>query len=192
MLPRLKLQLTLLVGLILIISIFFLMTIYFFALKDTSKNYSLVQTWKEYYSTEDWNLAMHAIVDIDGDNKKDIVTFTNCAFLSSVKTENIPSDKQCEEPGMSNIDFPDNDVSVGQKLSSQKPFSYQWLRKSYLVKTHNDIWRFYDMNGLQIRVFELGKDHLFTEVNPTFLDKVDTFTYQLSHLGVALLLIVLP
>jgi len=48
------------------------------------------------------------------------------------------------------------------------------------------------MNGLQLRTYELRKDHLFKEVKPTFLDKVDAFTYQTSHLGVALLLALLP
>lgn len=188
----LKLRLVLLVVLSSLFFIFLFITIYLFAIKETSKNYSLTQSWKEYYSLEDWNLSMHAIVDIDNDGQKDMVTFTNCAFLSSVPVENITSDKLCEEPGISVIAFPDNITSVGQKLVSQKLFKYQWFRKSYLVKTPSDIWKFYDMNGLQLRVYELGKDHLFTEVKPTFLDMVDLFTYQISHLGVVLLLIILP
>ena len=187
-----KLQFTLLVGLTFTVISFLLMTIYLFAFKETSKSYSLVQSWKEYYSLEDWNLTMHAITDIDGDGKKDMITFTNCAFLSSVSPEKIPSNMQCQEPGMSIIAFPDNSVSVGQKLSSKKPFGYQWLKKSYLVKANDSVWKFYDMNGLQLRTYELGGDHLFIEVNPTFLDRVDTFTYQLSHLGVIFALVVLP
>lgn len=135
---------------------------------------------------------MHAITDLDNDGKKDIITFTNCAFLSSVTAQSISSNKRCEESGMSIIAFPDNTTTVGQKLVSQKPFHYQWFRKSYLVKTHNDIWKFYDMNGLQLRTYELGKNHLFTEVKPTFLDRVDALTCQISHLGVVLFLIVLP
>jgi len=135
---------------------------------------------------------MHATTDLDGDGQKDMVTFTNCVFFSSVLPEKIPFNKQCREPEMSIISFPDNSVSVGQKLSSKKPFRYQWLKKSYLVKTNDDIWKFYDMNGLQLRTYELYGDHLFREVNPTFLDRIDTFTYQLSHLGVVFLLIALP
>lgn len=188
----LKLWLVLLIVLSFLFFIFLFITIYLFTIKETSKNYSLTQSWKEYYSLEDWNLSIHAIADIDDDGRKDMITFTNCAFLSSLPVENITSDKRCEEPSMSIIAFPDNTTSVGQKLISQKPFGYQWLRKSYLVKTPNDIWKFYDMNGLQLRVYELGKDHLFTEAKPTFLDIVDLFTYQISHLGVILVLIILP
>ncbi len=155
MLSRLKLQLILLVGLTLLIFIFFLITIYLFVFKETSKSYSLVRSWKEYYSVEDWNLTMHAIVDVDNDGKKDMITFTNCVFLSSIAEEDIPSDKRCKESGMSIIAFPDNTISIGQKLFPQKPFRYQWLRKSYLVKTHQDVWKYYDMNGLQLRSYEL-------------------------------------
>lgn len=189
---RPKLKRTLLIVLASIIGIFLFTTIYLLAVKETSKSYSLFQSWKEYYSLEDWNLTKHGITDIDEDGKEDMVTFTNCAFLSSVPAEIIPSDKQCKAPGMSIIAFPDNSVYVGQQLSSRKPFSYQWLRKSYLVKTNHNVWKFYDMNGLQLRTFELMENRLFKEVNPTFLDRIDAFTYQVSHLGVILLLSVLP
>ena len=187
-----KSKLTSLIVLASVIFVFLFFTVYLLVFKETSKSYSFVQSWKEYYSLEDWNLTMHAITDIDGDNQKDMISFTNCAFLSSVPLEKIPSNSQCQEPGMSVIAFPDNSVSVGQKLSSKKPFRYQWLKKSYLVKTNDDIWKFYDMNGLQLRTYELDSDHLFVEVNPMFLDRIDTFSYQLSHLGVILLLIALP
>jgi hypothetical protein len=189
---ELKSKLILLITVVSTAFIFLFTTVYFFAFKETSKSYSLIQSWKEYYSLEDWNLIMHAVTDVDGDGQKDIITFTNCAFLSAVPPEKIPSDKRCNEPGMSIIAFPDNTVSVGQKISSKNPFRYQWLKKSYLVKTNDGVWKFYDMNGLQLRTYELGRDNLFIEVNPTFLDRIDTFTYQLSHLGVVLLLVVLP
>lgn len=189
---RPKLQLSLLVGFALALFTLIFITIYLFVFKETNKSYSLAQAWKEYYSLEDWNLTMHAITDIDGDGKKDVITFTNCAFLSSISPEQIAAENECQAPGMSSIAFPDNSVSVGQKLISQNPFNYEWLKKSYLVKTNNDRWKFYDMNGLQLRTYELESDHLFKEVNPTFLDRIDVLTYQLSHLGVVLLLIILP
>lgn len=187
-----RFRLILLVTLASIIFLFFLKTMFVIFLEVMDKNFSNTQSWKEYYSLEDWNLSSHAIVDLDNDGKKDMVTFTNCAFLSTVSAEKIPIEKQCQEPDMSIIVFPDNTTSVGQKLFSQKPFHYQWLRKSYLVKTQNNVWKFYDMNGILLKTYELGKDNLFSEVKPTFLDIVDTLTYQLSHLGVVLILFVLP
>jgi len=124
-LSRLKLQFILLLGLTSLVFLFLVITVYFLAFKETGKSYSLVQSWKEYYSVEDWNLANHAVTDLDNDGKKDMLTFTSCVFLSSVKPESIPSAKRCEKPGMSIIAFPDNTTSVGQKLSPQKPFQYQ-------------------------------------------------------------------
>jgi|GEM_PF-1292840 len=186
-----KLKLVQLTLLVCVIFAFLFITIYLLVFKETGKSYSLVQSWKEYYSLADWNLALHAITDIDGDGKKDMITFTNCAFFSSLSPEKIPEDQQCQEPGMSIITFPDNSISIGQKLFSQKPFRYQWLKKSYLVKTGDGVWKFYDMNGLQLRTFELRENNLFVEVEPSFLDRIDTFTYQATHLGVVFLLIVL-
>lgn len=187
-----KLHPALLVGLALTLFTFIFITIYLFVFKETGKSYSLTQSWKEYYSLKDWNLTMHAITDIDGDGKKDIITFTNCAFLSSISPKDVPIEKKCQEPGMSIIAFPDNDIFVGQNLISQTPFRYNWLRKSYLVKTNYNKWKFYDMNGLQLRTYDLKDDHFFKEVNPTFLDRIDVLSYQLSHLGIALLLSILP
>ena len=186
------LRLIVLITLACLVLLFFLKTMFVIFLEVTDKNFSITQSWKEYFSLEDWNLSGHAIVDVDNDGKKDMVTFTNCAFLSTISAEKIPIQKQCEEPSMSTIAFPDNATTVGQKLSSQTPFHYQWLKKSYLVKTKNNVWKFYDMNGIFLRTYELGNDHLFTEVKPTFLDIIDTFAYQINHLGVTLLLFVLP
>jgi hypothetical protein len=170
------------------IFLFLFLTMYFIAFKDTGKSYSLVQTWKEYYGVEDWNLTKHAIADIDGDGKKDMVTFTNCAFLSSVTKNQIAPENRCMEPGISRIVFQDENERVGQKLTPSKPFFYQWLRKSYLVKTKSDIWKFYDMNGFQLRVYELDTNKLFHETQPTILDWIDTYTYEFSHMGIIVFL----
>jgi len=164
-----------------------------FGLKDTHASYSLLQSWNAYYSVEDWNLTKHAIIDMDGDGQKDMITSTNCAFLSSMSPEKIPSNKKCKEPRMSSIAFPDNSISVGQKLSPTIPVvGNQWLRKSYLVKTNDEVWKFYDISGLQLRTYELKNNNLFIEVMPTILDRIDTFTYQISHIGVTFLLAMLP
>ncbi len=167
---------------------YLIISIYLFAFKDTSQSYSLTQTYKSYFGVEDWNLSKHAILDIDGDGIQDMITFTGCAFLSSVSEQSIPISKQCTEPTMSPIVFPKNNNIVGQKLNSSKPFHYDWLRKSYLVKTQEDTWKFYDLNGFQIRTFELNKNNLFSETNPRFFDLIDVVSYQKEHLGIVLFL----
>lgn len=163
-------------------------SIYLFAFKDTGKSYSLTQSYKSYFGIEDWNLSKHAITDIDGDGTQDMITFTGCSFLSSVPGPSMPVERRCTEPTMSSIGFPGNYTIVGQKLTSLKPFRYNWLRKSYLVKTNKDTWKFYDLNGLQIRTFELGQNKLFSETNPSLYDIVDLVTYQSEHLGIMIFL----
>lgn len=171
-----------------LIALYFMSSIYLFAVKDTSKSYSLTQSYKSYFGVEDWNLSKHAVLDVDGDDIQDMITFTGCAFLSRVSKQNIPIEKQCVEPTMSSIVFPKNSNIVGQKISSSKPFRYNWLRKSYLVKTQEDIWKFYDLSGLQVRTFELDKNNLFIETNPRIFDLIDLITYQSEHLGIMLFL----
>lgn len=171
---------------------FLLSSFYAFFLKDTGTSYSVTQKWSEYYSLEDWNLAMHAYPDIDNDGKKDMVIFTNCVFLSSVNDTDIPVGKRCKEPEMSRIGFPGKKAKIGQEMIPKKPFTYNWLRKSYIVKTYKNEWKLYDLNGLQLRVYMLNKDNLFFEIKPSALDRIDVLAYQLAHVGVGMLLVVLP
>ncbi len=168
--------------------LFVVMSVYYFVFKNTHTNYSFVQSWEEYHSVEDWNLSLNAVADVDGDGEKDMVTFTNCAMLSLVPVDEIPEEKMCEEDGVPVITF----SPVGQRLALPKPSSYNWIRKSYLVKTHVGSWKYYDMSGLNLRVYELGEDNFFEEINPNMLDRIDTFTYLLGHFGVGFLLWVLP
>lgn len=174
------------------LALFLTSSFYAFFLKDTGTSYSVTQKWQEYYSLEDWNYALHAYPNIDSDGMKDMVTFTNCVFLSSVKGRDIPVEKRCREPEMSPIGFPGKNAKVGQGMIPKKPFTYNWLRKSYIVKTHKNEWKLYDMNGLQLRVYMLNKDNFFFEMKPSVLDRIDIFAYQLAHVGVGLLLVVLP
>ncbi len=124
------------------ITIFFIIsTIYYLIFKNTNTSYSFVQKWNGYYSVLDLNLTSHAITDIDGDNQKDILSFSGCVFLSSISKNEIKPEKQCIAPEFSLIVFPDNN-KVGQKLTPEKPINYQWLHKSYLVKSVNNKWEY--------------------------------------------------
>jgi len=166
-----------------------LVTVYNFGFKDTSASYSLTQSYEKYYSIEDWNLSKHALLDIDGDGKQDMITFTNCAFLTSTKESNVPEEMKCTEPGMSAIGFPKGDKNVGQLLVSKNQFKYTLLRKSYLTQNTNNKWKFYDLNGFQVRTFELGSEGLFHETMPTLSDKIDAIYYQSSHFGVMIIIV---
>ncbi len=171
--------------------LFLLTSLYYFFIKDTHTNYSFTQHFNKYYSIEDWNLAQHAIVDIDGDGKKDMITFTHCAFLTTVAQDSIPPANRCTAPGMSIIAFPDEPRTIGQKLISKHPIDGHWLEKSYLVQTDDSIWKLYHFNGLHMEVFELNRKGMFTEVQPSLRDKIDLWTYQISNISVTAVLIIL-
>ncbi len=166
-----------------------LMTVYNLVFKDTGESYSLTQSYKNYYGIEDWNLSKHALVDIDGDAKKDMITFTNCAFLTKTNELEIPEEMRCIEPGMSPIGFPNGDKNVGQLLVSKNQFKYILLRKSYLTQGIDNIWKFHDSNGFQVRTFELGSEGLFHETTPTLSDRIDAIYYQSTHFGVMVIVI---
>lgn len=166
-----------------------LITVYNFGFKDTNDSYSLTQSYEKYYGIEDWNLRKHALVDIDSDGKQDMITFTNCAFLTKTNELEIPEEMKCTEPGMSPIGFPGGDKNVGQLLVSKNQFKYTLLRKSYLTLNTNNIWKFYDLNGFQVRTFELGSEDLFHETKPTISDKIDAIYYQSTHFGVMIIIV---
>lgn len=171
-------------------SLFFaLMTFYYLFVGENDKSYGSPR-WREYFSVEDWNLPKHAITDIDGDGRNDLVTFTNCAFLSSIGAEKISKDRQCQEPEMAPLVFAGGEKMIGQALVSRRLFGYDWLKKSHLVKTENGKWRFYEINGWQVRAFEMKDDGLFEEIEPSLTDKTDAAFYQIKHLGVMLLFII--
>jgi hypothetical protein len=91
---------------------------------------------------------------------------------------------------MVGVGFPNEEKKVGQKLISDKPYRYTLLKKSFLVKTQNDIWKLYDTNGFQIRTYELRPDGLFYEISPSLRDRIDVIAYQAGHFGVLLVLII--
>jgi hypothetical protein len=175
----------------LVIILFVVLTIYLLAIKPSNSSISFTQNWYKHYSLKDWDLTRHAITDIDGDGKDDMVTFTHCVFLSSLNPETIPQELKCEAPGMVVIAFPNGEVSIGHTLQPNQPFRYNWLSKSYLVETMSNIWKVYDINGFQLRVYQLTPDLIFKEITPSILDRIDVVTYQVSHLGVFLVLFIM-
>ncbi len=166
-----------------------LITVYNFDFKDTGESYSLTQSYEKYYGIEDWNLSKHALVDMDSDGIQDMITFTNCAFLTKTNESEIPEEMKCTEPGMSPIGFPNGDNNVGQLLVSKNQFKYTLLRKSYLTQSTNNKWKFYDLNGFQVKTFELGSEGLFHETKSTISDKIDAIYYQSTHFGVMMIIV---
>lgn len=177
---------------LILVKLFFLFlittTIYYYFYSSPNLGHSFIQQneRQEYYSLLTWNTPNAVQVDLDGDGVQDLVTLDLCVFISSLSSIQIPGGLQCAEPATSRVVFPDRDSMIGQKISPRVPFRFEWLRYSYLVRDWNDTWYLYDINGLEIRKYELLATGLFEEVNPTRLDRIDVVTYQITHLGVAL------
>lgn len=170
--------------------LFFLITTtlyyYFYSSTDLGHSFTQQDDRQEYYPILAWNSLNHVQVDLDRDGIPDLITAEFCVFLSSLSSAQIPTSKQCAEPTISRSVFPNRESMLGQKVSPTIPFRFEWLRYSHLVKDWNDTWYLYDINGLQIRKYELDGTLLFEEVQPSRLDKIDVITYQITHLGVAI------
>lgn len=166
---------------------FIITGLYNFFIKDTHTSYSITTKWKQYFSLDDWNIASHATVDLDNDGIDDMVTFTGCSFLSSLPADKIPKLQQCKEPEMSLIVFP-NEEKVGQLII--RP-THNWLFKNFLVLTANNKWQYYAYDGLKLVKMQFNSNKLFENVQPNMADYIDLYWYQLTHVGVILLLIIL-
>jgi hypothetical protein len=163
-------------------------TIYYYFYSSSNYGHSFTQheDWQEYHRIVSWDSIQNAQVDLDADGVLDIVTFEHCVFLSSLAQVHIPSNAQCAAPTISRVAFPDRESMIGQIVVPAVPFRFDWLRHSFLVKDWDNTWYLYDINGFQIRKYQLAGSLLFEEVNPTHLDRFDAVTYQITHLGVAL------
>jgi len=154
-------------------------------IKSTSESYSITQNWKEYHNIDNWNLGVglppQYNVDIDEDGVADSIRDSGCAFLSSVKTESIPKAKKCTRQ-----DFVTGKERIGQYLSlptdNGGDNGRDPLYLSFIVKTHENKWKYYDYIGIRVSVSEKGQDNIFQEIKPTYLDYVDLIYYQISHI----------
>lgn len=162
--------------------------IYYNFLSDPTVDHSFTQseTRQEFYPLLAWNSTNSIIADIDRDAVPDLITQDLCIFLSSVSQSQIPVASQCAQPSVSKTVFPNRETVIGQQVTPRVSFRFDWLRYSFLVKDWNETWFLYDMNGFELRKYELTSSLLFVEVEPTQLDRIDIFTYQITHLGVAL------
>ncbi len=165
----------------------------FFYSKDN--NPSLTQSWINYDSVIDWDLAGHATLDIGGDGENDMITFPHkqqpaCAILSHLPQESIPQERRCDWQNMPIISGVQKNL-VGQTLQPQRQFLFPWLQKSFVAQTQSGEWRYIIYNGFEVRVFSLNESSLFLEKSPSLLDRIDAVAYTFSNLGITLLLILL-
>lgn len=159
---------------VILVYIIFLNFISFFL--DNRAFVLVTQKWKEFHSLVDWNLTGHAIVDIDNDGRLDELTFGGCAYLSSSEGSVIPKEDQCKQTEF--LVEPAIDKNrTGQSLEISIP-----TIKSFIVKTRDNSWKYYNYGFLKFYVEELKTNGLFKPINPTFLDIIDYLIYFSSHI----------
>lgn len=167
---------------------YFLVSAYYWAIKPTDESYSFVQKWKHYYPLENWNYPHYQVIDIDNDGKKDFIETTGCVFLSSVKNDNIDARSRCAYiRQLTILEVSGDTFKKGQlAVDRKKLIGPSLMNESHLVETLRGNWKIYSSTGFNVSVFQLEGNGIFKEQNPTFLDIVDAYTYQLVHLGVVI------
>ena len=154
--------------------------------------------FENYERLYNWDLKQYAVGDFDNDGKKDVISYTGCAFLSSVSIQNIPQNQQCTEKGTTTvIYYPDKSIKIGQKYipiqtinldiesfrGTKRPVSH-----SYLFKKQNENWKIF-VNSEGLAIFEIRKDGLLQEVSNVPIEfKLDEILYFLSPLGLYILI----
>ncbi len=164
----------------LVFVLFFLfLNIYFFVFEDLENKDGKNRQWKEFYSINDWNLSKHFINDIDSDGKEDLVTINGCVFLSTLVDKDINFGSKCLNEVTTSV-FAELGNSVGQKM-------WQNSSRSFIVKTNDNEWKVYNINGLKTEIFGFNKDYSIKKIDPTFRESIENIFYQISHLGLYLI-----
>lgn len=160
-----------------------------------------VHRFEEYKRIFNWDLRQHAKDDFDNDGQEDLISFTGCAFLSSVDATTIPQDQQCTATGITSLVFHDQDNRIGQKyvqtdetylhldaFRTSSPISH-----SFIAKDAGENWKIFinSKNGLQI--YEVKNSGLLETVDEvTLANKIDEFFYSLSRFFILLALPLIP
>lgn len=146
------------------------------------------QNFQDYKPLDNWNLDKHAIGDFDNDGKEDMVTFTGCAFLSSVNEDNISADRRCTASGMSNLVFKDSDNKVGQKYVDISEtdlggnFGYGVVSYAYMGENQEREWNIYAERDGKTYVSEIDNGQIKKMTDISLVTKFDRFLYNLSLL----------
>jgi hypothetical protein len=172
------------VGSIVLVVSLLISSLYQLFFEDLSASHSVTQSWKSYYTADNWNLPTTIVFDFDSDGQTDSIDWNSCAFISSAQSANIPPEKQCQIYTQATGESMASN-KIGQRIGSIDRPSSKLARKTFLVQTSDNLWRFYDMNGFQLRVYQLNTDNQFVQAEPTTADWIDVYTYQFSHLALS-------
>ncbi len=172
-----------LVGVVLVVGLL-ASSLYQVFFEDLSASHSVTQSWKSYYTADNWNLPATIVFDFNGDGQTDSIDWNSCAFISSAQSASIPPERQCQIYTQATGESMASN-KIGQFIGSIDRPSSKLARKTFLVQTSDNLWRFYDMNGFDLRVYQLNTDNEFVQAEPTTADWIDVYSYQFSHLALS-------
>jgi hypothetical protein len=163
------------------IGLFFLTYFVFF-----SWSVPQISGFSEYGSLINWDLDQHGSHDYDGDGKYDFITYSGCAFLSSVDIDTIPKERQCTAANVRMISGSKELSKIGQKYIETEKYDLNWdtdipVSHSYLAKYKDTNWRIYLNTSKGLQAIEIGKDGSLKAVDDIrFANRIDEVLYYIS------------
>jgi len=155
-----------------------------------------IQQFNGYHRLENWDLTNHAIDDFDQDGEKDLITFTGCAFFTSVDETTIPEDKKCITPGMA-VTTSMEKYKIGQKyvdtdLYDLTQYHMESIKHSYVGNVNNDWYIFINTSNSGLRSFKVVNGGLLEETTTNWKTYLDEILYLPSSLFVIFALPLMP
>lgn len=160
-----------------------------------------LSSFEKYHRLWNWDLRQHARGDFDNDGKEDLISFTGCAFLSSVEPNKIPSQQTCTATGIADLFLKNNENKIGQKYLETDIYDLnlsaldkkELIYHSYLGKNNNENWKIFINSNYGLQIYDIEENGLLSkESKATFFNHLDEFLYKLSNYFVLLALPLIP
>lgn len=158
-----------------------------------------LHSYSSYESMYNWDLPAHPRGDFDKDGKEDLISFTGCAFLSSVSVEQIPEENRCAATRISSfVSSTINAEEIGQKYTITEEYDLDLkffatgIHHSYLEQKENSNWHIAIKDTSGLRRYVIGEDGLLKEIPVSVLYRIDEMLYSLSLLFNILVLPTVP
>lgn len=159
-----------------------------------------IHKFEKYEPLKNWDLDRNAIGDFDNDGKKDLISLTGCAFLSSVGVNNILQEKRCTANEIVPAYYEGKKDIIGQKyIEIDKNnidlnlYNSSSITHSFVAKNKNENWKIFINSKDGLKIYEIQNNGLLKSVDKIGLShKIDESLYFLSSLFLILVIPILP
>jgi hypothetical protein len=160
-----------------------------------------IHRFERYERLMNWDLRQHARGDFDGDGAEDLITFTGCAFISSVDVTEIPASEQCTATGIVGLVFSDDNEKIGQKYIQIDAHDLNLaeadlglpISHSYLGKSAGENWKIFVNNSGTFQAFEIYTNGMLRKSDQVGMThRLDEILYGVSRLFLVLVLPLVP